>query len=180
MSEMQQILCCLVEIQGTVNRIEQRVDKLEKRMDNLEQRMEQRFEEIDRRFEQIDKRFEEIDRRFEQIDKRFEEIDRRFEQIDKRFEEIDRRFEEIEQRFIKYDEKLDLLEFGLETEIQKVYDVAIANQTNISILMTRWINNYSDGQTRQQVVNLSERVDVVEEVVESHSEAIFKLQHAYG
>ena len=152
MSEMQQILSCLVEIQGTVNRIEQRVDKLEKRMDNLEQRMEQRFEEIDRRFEQIDKRFE----------------------------EIDRRFEEIEQRFTKYDEKIDLLEFGLETEIQKVYDVAIANQANISLLMTRWTSNYSHGQTRQQVVNLTERVDVVEEVVESHSEAIFKLQHAYG
>jgi len=173
MSEMQQILSCLVEIQGTVNRIEQRVDKLEQRMDNLEQRMDH----LEQRMEQ---RFEEIDRRFEQIDKRFEEIDRRFEQIDKRFEEIDRRFEEIEQRFTKYDEKLDLLEFGLETEIQKVYDVAIANQANISLLMTRWTSNYSDGQTRQQVVNLTERVDVVEEVVESHSEAIFKLQHAYG
>lgn len=159
MSEMQQILSCLVEIQGTVNRIEQRVDKLEQRMDNLEQRMDK------------------LEQRMEQ---RFEEIDKRFEQIEQCFEEIDRRFEEIEQRFIKYDEKLDLLEFGLETEIQKVYDVAIANQANISLLMTRWTNNYSDGQTRQQVVNLSERVDVVEEVVESHSEAIFKLQHAYG
>lgn len=143
MSEMGQVLNCLTQIKGQMDKMSNRLDKMDERLD----RMDERFDRMDERLDRMDERFDQIDRKFITMERSF-------------------------------DEKLSLVEFGLDAEIQKVYEIALTNQANIEILMTRQYCYNVDGMARQHVADLTDRVDVVESVVQSHSEDIRKIQNA--
>lgn len=111
--------------------------------------------------------------------KRLEErMDRLEERMDRLEERMDHLEEHTDHRFKEFQEKMAVMEFALETEVQKVYEVVLVNQSDIKVLIMNQKWSYNDRQTRQQVSELNERVNVVEGVVQSHSEAIHKLQGA--
>ena len=113
-----------------------------------------------------------------QLGRQFDEMSQRLDKVDQRMDKMDQRMDRMDQRFVEFDERLNNMEFGLGTEIQKVYEIAQANQANIEFLMNNQSRMYNDVQMAQQIVKLNERVDVVEDVVQSHSKAIRNLQNA--
>ena len=153
MSETNEVMGCLTEIRDSVFQLGGEV-------------------------KQLGQRFDEMSQRFDEMNQRMDKVEHRLDKVDQRLDKVDQRLDKMDQRFDEFDERLNNMEFVLETEIQKVYEIALANQANIEYLMFNQKRIYNELQMSQQLTDLNERVDVVEDVVQSHSKAIHNLQNA--
>lgn len=92
---------------------------------------------------------------------------------------IKRRIDVVEQRLDDLDKKIDSVEYALEAEIDKVYKIALENKQKIEILLIPYNDrNVHVNEEVAKIPEIDKRLDNVETVVGSHSEAIRKLQAA--
>lgn len=153
MSEMQTIIAYL-------KRIDEKVDR----------GFAEIHEEMDRRFAEL---HAEMDRRFAEF---HEEMDRRFVELR---EEMDRRFAELHEEMAELREEMATMEFALQTEIEKVYQIAKANQENIEVLLIPFNDrNLHISKEVTKIPQIEERQEAVERTVQSHSVKIRKLEES--
>ena len=76
-------------------------------------------------------------------------------------------------------EKFEMVEKALDSEIDKVYQVALENKRNIEIFLIPFNDrNHHVNEEVAKIKEMEERIDEVEKVVGEHSKLIRKLQTA--
>lgn len=116
-----------------------------------------------------------VDALDQKIDSVEENLNRRIDKLESRIDEIELRLEEVKSYL---DDKIDLIEKALDTEIDKVYQIAHKNEYNIEMLLIPYNErNLHVNDELAKMARYGERMDEVEAVLESHSEAIQRLQN---
>lgn len=106
-------------------------------------------------------------------------INRRLDVVEQRLDTIEQRLGAVEQRLDDLDKKIDSVEYALDAEIDKVYKIALENKQKIEILLIPYNDrNVHVNEEVAKIPEIDKRLDNVETVVGSHSEAIRKLQAA--
>lgn len=187
MSEMDQIFNCFAELKGEIVQIHRQLGEVNVQTGQINTtiaRMNAQIGQMDAKIAQMDAKINRMDVRMDRMDSRMDRMDSRMDQMDARMDRMDSRMSSLEEKMERgftevkqeFDEKLSLAEFGLDAEIQKVYEIALDNQDNIKKISLRQNNYQIDSVARQQIAEITDRMEVVECVVQSHSEAIHSLQ----
>ena len=149
MQDTQRIMNDLEKIIGMLEKVMERLGVLENRMDALENRMDV-----------LESRMDALDSRMNSLEIRVDELEI----------SLNRRIDETEQRLIsRFDEKLEVWEFALDTEIQKVYEIAVENQSNIQLLLLRQSAYYKAINESYKIAELDERMSTVEGILREHT-----------
>lgn len=129
---------------------------------------------IDARLENVDARLENVDARLEKMDERFDRMDERMDKMDARMDNMEGSIQSLRTELIQ---RMDDMETALDTEINKVYLMAVKNAEDIQLLLPYKDKIINVSSTVEKVQKLEEHQRVTDEVVASHSEAIreFKL-----
>lgn len=156
------------EVEAALNR---RIDKLESRIDELESRIDR----LESRIDKLESRIDELGSRIDRLESRIGKLESRIDELGSRIDEIELRLEEVKSYL---DDKIDLIEKALDTEIDKVYQIAHKNEYNIEMLLIPYNErNLHVNDELAKMARYGERMDEMEAVLESHSEAIHRLQN---
>lgn len=120
-----------------------------------------------------------INRRLDVVEQRLDTIEQRLGAVEQRLDVVEQRLDVVEQRLDDLDKKIDSVEYALDAEIDKVYKIALENKQKIEILLIPYNDrNVHVNEEVAKIPEIDKRLDNVESVVGSHSEAIRKLQAA--
>lgn len=154
MQQEEQILECLKKLTDTVGVINENVNTINRRLDVVEQRLDT-------------------------IEQRLGAVEQRLDVVEQRLGAVEQRLDVVEQRLDDLDKKIDSVEYALDAEIDKVYKIALENKQKIEILLIPYNDrNVHVNEEVAKIPEIDKRLDNVETVVGSHSEAIRKLQAA--
>lgn len=118
----------------------------------------------------LDKKIDQVE---ENLNRRIDEVE---ESLNRQIAELRARIEEVRAYL---EEKIEMIEKALDTEIDKVYQIAHKNEYNIEMLLLPYNDrNLHVNDELAKMARYDERMDEIETVLESHSEAIQKLQLA--
>ena len=122
----------------------------------------------------IDVRLDRMDERFDRMDERMDKMDARMDKMDTRMDNMEGSIQSLRTELIQ---RMDDMETTLDTEINKVYLMAVKNAEDIQLLLPYKDKIINVSSTVEKVQKLEEHQRVTDEVVASHSEAIreFKL-----
>lgn len=118
-----------------------------------------------------------LDKKIDQVEaslnRRIDEVEA---SLNRQIAELRARIEEVRAYL---EEKIEMIEKALDTEIDKVYQIAHKNEYNIEMLLLPYNErNLHVNDELAKMARYDERMDEIETVLESHSEAIQKLQLA--
>ena len=108
------------------------------------------------------------------IDARLDKVDARLDKVDARMDKMEGSIQNLRTELIQ---RMDDMETALDTEINKVYLMAVKNADDIQLLLPYKDKIINVSTTVEQMQKLEEHQRVTDEVVASHSEVIrnFKL-----
>lgn len=156
MEREEEIIIYLKQITDGIEVTNHKIDLLDKKIDLVEEKLNRRIDEVE-----------------EGLNRRIDEVE---ESLNRRIDELGNRIEEVK---VYLEDKIDMIEKALDTEIDKVYQIAHKNEYNIEMLLLPYNErNLHVNDELAKMARYDERMDEIEAVLESHSEAIQKLQHA--
>lgn len=168
MQKEDQIIIYLKQLTDTVGIINQKVDALDQKIDSVEAA-------LNRRIDKLESRIDKLESRIDKLESRIDELGSRIDELGSRIDEIELRLEEVKSYL---DDKIDLIEKALDTEIDKVYQIAHKNEYNIEMLLIPYNErNLYVNDELAKMARYGERMAEMEAVLESHSEAIQRLQN---
>ena len=176
-----EIIIYLKQITDAVEVTNQKIDLLDKKIDQVEESLNRRIDEVE---ERLSHRIDELELRIDKLELRIDEVEaslnRRIDEVEaslnRQIAELRARIEEVRAYL---EEKIDMIEKALDTEIDKVYQIAHKNEYNIEMLLLPYNDrNLHVNDELAKMARYDERMDEIETVLESHSEAIQKLQLA--
>lgn len=151
-----EIIIYLKQITDAVEVTNQKIDLLDKKIDQVEENLNRRIDEVE-----------------ESLNRRIDEVEA---SLNRQIAELRARIEEVRAYL---EEKIEMIEKALDTEIDKVYQIAHKNEYNIEMLLLPYNErNLHVNDELAKMARYDERMDEIETVLESHSEAIQKLQLA--
>lgn len=151
-----EIIIYLKQITDAVEVTNQKIDLLDKKIDQVEESLNRRIDEVE-----------------ESLNRRIAEVEA---SLNRQIVELRARIEEVRAYL---EEKIEMIEKALDTEIDKVYQIAHKNEYNIEMLLLPYNErNLHVNDELAKMARYDERMDEIETVLESHSEAIQKLQLA--
>lgn len=103
------------------------------------------------------------------INVRLDKIDDRFDKMDGRMDEMQGAMYSIRDELIQ---RMDNMEMALDTEINKVYLMAVKNAEDIQLLLPYKDKILNVSSTVDKIHELEEHQQVTDHVLASHSEAI--------
>ena len=160
-----QIITYLMQLTDAVGSINQKIDLLDQKIDRVEESLNRRIDKVE---ETLNRRIDEVE---EALNRRIDEVE---ETLNRRMDELEARIEAVR---VYLDEKIDMIEKALDTEIDKVYQIAHKNEYNIEVLLIPYNDrNLHVNDELEKMSRYDERMDEIEAVLKSHSEAIHKLQ----
>lgn len=162
-----EIIIYLKQITDAVEVTNHKIDLLDKKIDQVEESLNHRIDEVE---ESLNRRIDEVE---ESLNRRIDQVE---ESLNRQIVELVVRIEEVR---VYLEEKIDMIEKALDTEIDKVYQIAHKNEYNIEMLLLPYNDrNLHVNDELAKMARYDERMDEIETVLESHSEAIQKLQLA--
>lgn len=115
-----------------------------------------------------------INGRLDKMDERFDRMDERMDKMDGRMDEMQGTMYSIRDELIQ---RMDNMEMALDTEINKVYLMAVKNAEDIQLLLPYKDKILNVSAEVDKIHELEEHQHITDEIVASHSEVIrnFKL-----
>ncbi len=169
MQQEEQIIIYLTRLTDAVGAIGQTVTDMKERLDG-----------IDRRLESLEHRLGGLEQRLDGLEQRLDSLEHRLDTVDQRIDSVESSLSKrIAEAEFALNDKLEMTEKALDTEIDKVYQIARRNEYNIEELLIPYNDrNLHVSDELERLSHSGERLDEVETVVANHSEAIYRLQAA--
>ena len=158
MIESEEIMICLNQISGKLSGIDGKIS------------------EMDGRISELGGKISEMGGKISEMDGKISELGGKISEMDGKIFKLD---EKIDNRYNVLDEKIESYHNALEYEINKVYEIALKNKENIENLLLPFNDrNLYVNEEVAKIPEINRRLNNVENVVGTHSEAIRKIQSA--
>ena len=128
---------------------------------------------ITERLDKMDERFDRIDGRMDKMDERFDRIDDRIDKIDDRIDNVEGSIQSLRTELTR---RMDDMETALDTEINKVYLMAVKNSEDIQLLLPYKDKILNVSTSVDKIDELERHQKVTDEVVANHSEQLRKFK----
>ncbi len=183
MQQEEQIIIYLTRLTDAVGAIGQTVTDMKERLDGIDRRLES----LEHRLGGLEQRLDGLEHRLDGLEHRLGGLEQRLDGLEHRLDTVDQRIDSVESSLSKriaeaefaLNDKLEMTEKALDTEIDKVYQIARRNEYNIEELLVPYNDrNLHVSDELERLSHSGERLDEVETVVANHSEAIYRLQAA--
>ena len=124
------------------------------------------------RLDKMDGRLDKMDGRLDKMEKRLDNVENRLDNVENRLDNVEGSIHSLRTEMIQ---RMDDLETALDTEINKVYLMAVKNADDIQLLVPYKDKILNVSSTVDKIEKLEQHQQITDEVLAMHSKKIAQI-----